>query len=60
MDAMVKKIPVCKHVFHTLCLDNWLKSRAEEARESVHKCPLCNTEINSQNLKEANEAMQKP
>lgn len=46
----VRKIPTCRHIFHTNCIDNWFKSRIAEA---VHKCPLCNGEISIDKIKEA-------
>ena len=46
----IKKIPICKHIFHSVCLDNWLKSRLQE---NSHKCPLCNAEITEDKIKEA-------
>ncbi len=47
---LVKKIPICHHVFHTKCIEGWFKSKQEELS---HKCPLCNCEINEEKLKEA-------
>ncbi len=46
----IKKIPICRHVFHSKCIDNWFKSKIED---EVHKCPLCNAEITIANVKEA-------
>lgn len=46
----IKKIPICKHIFHAVCLDNWLKSRLQE---NSHKCPLCNSEITIDKIRDA-------
>ncbi|CDW81538.1 ring-h2 finger protein [Stylonychia lemnae] len=46
----VRKLPTCKHLFHTNCIDGWFKSKITEA---VHKCPLCNGEISIDKIKEA-------
>ena len=46
----IRKIPVCKHIFHSKCIDNWFKTKIEEA---IHKCPLCNAEITIEKIKEA-------
>jgi hypothetical protein len=48
----IRKIPICKHIFHTPCIDSWIKSRSAEDN---HKCPLCNTEITLLTLKKAVE-----
>jgi hypothetical protein len=48
----VRKIPICRHIFHTPCIDGWIKSRSAE---NAHKCPLCNTEITIEKLKKAIE-----
>ncbi|XP_078177320.1 E3 ubiquitin-protein ligase ATL41-like [Carex rostrata] len=37
---MVRKLPECKHLFHTECIDKWLNSHAT--------CPLCRTMIKDQ------------
>ena len=33
----------CLHLYHTMCIKNWLKIK--------EKCPLCNNDINNNNLK---------
>jgi hypothetical protein len=48
--ASIKKIPICKHIFHSKCIDNWFKSKIED---EVHKCPLCNAEVTIDKIKEA-------
>ena len=32
---------VCSHVFHTNCIESWIKSKINH----VPKCPVCNTEL---------------
>lgn len=49
----IKKIPICHHIFHSTCLDSWIKARAPE---QVIKCPLCNTEITAQKIRDAEVA----
>lgn len=46
----VRKIPTCRHLFHTNCIDGWFKSKITE---TIHKCPLCNGEISIEKIKEA-------
>ncbi len=45
----VRKIPICRHIFHTKCIEKWFKSKEGEL---VHKCPLCNCEITVEKIKE--------
>lgn len=49
-NVKIRKIPICKHIFHKECIDNWFKSKIEE---TSHKCPLCNSEITIEKVKEA-------
>mmetsp|Transcript_43020 Transcript_43020/g.30999 ORF Transcript_43020/g.30999 Transcript_43020/m.30999 type:complete len:109 (+) Transcript_43020:733-1059(+) len=37
----VKVVPVCQHIFHPDCLEQWLKNR--------FRCPNCNIDINVEN-----------
>ncbi len=37
----IRKINRCGHLFHCLCLQNWIGSKIREP-----KCPLCNLMIN--------------
>jgi hypothetical protein len=46
----VRKIPICQHVFHSKCIDEWFKAKLQEANQ---KCPLCNADINIEKVKEA-------
>jgi hypothetical protein len=46
----IKKIPICNHLFHSKCIDNWFKSKIED---EVHKCPLCNADVSIEKVKEA-------
>lgn len=41
--VLVRKIPVCRHIFHTSCIDGWFRAKINEA---THHCPLCNASIN--------------
>eukprot|EP00347_Sterkiella_histriomuscorum_P018606 403344875 len=44
----VRKIPTCRHLFHTTCIDGWFQSKIQE---ELHKCPLCNGEISIEKVK---------
>jgi len=46
----IRKIPICRHLFHTKCIDNWIKSKITEGSP---KCPLCNAEITYEKIKES-------
>ena len=46
----VRKIPICRHIFHTVCIDGWFRAKINEA---THHCPLCNASINYRILMEA-------
>jgi len=46
----IRKIPICKHIFHASCIEGWIKSRQAG---QVPRCPLCNTELTEQALKDA-------
>lgn len=48
--SMIKKIPICHHIFHSKCIDNWFKAKIEDPS---HKCPLCNCELTNENVREA-------
>jgi hypothetical protein len=48
--APVRKIPVCQHVFHSKCIDEWFHAKLQD---STHKCPLCNADINYDKVLEA-------
>lgn len=50
---MIRKIPTCRHVFHTKCIDSWFQSKMSEPNQ---RCPMCNTEITVAKLKEALKA----
>lgn len=44
----VKKVPLCRHIFHSPCIDNWFKIKIEQ---EIQRCPLCNTEITVDKIK---------
>jgi hypothetical protein len=46
----IRKIPICRHIFHTKCIDGWFRAKIQE---STHKCPLCNCDINIENVRNA-------
>jgi len=48
--ASVRKIPVCQHVFHSKCIEDWFRSKLQDI---THKCPLCNSDINQEKVIEA-------
>ena len=47
---LIRKIPICKHIFHSTCIENWFKTKMED---TTHKCPLCNCEISIEKVKQA-------
>lgn len=48
--VLIKKIPVCHHIFHTKCIDDWFKAKM---MDPSHKCPMCNAEITVDIVKDA-------
>ena len=48
----VRKIPICSHVFHSKCIDEWFMAKMVDIN---HKCPLCNADINYEKVKEVLE-----
>ena len=48
--APVRKIPICQHVFHSKCIDEWFRAKLQDL---THKCPLCNADINYDKVVEA-------
>ena len=49
-DSAVRIIPICKHIFHSKCLDHWIKSR--DMRQDA-RCPMCNTTLTISTLEAA-------
>ena len=47
-NSLVKKIPICKHLFHSRCIDQVFKVKVVD---QVYKCPLCNCEITLEKIK---------
>ncbi|XP_062085375.1 RING-H2 finger protein ATL11-like [Humulus lupulus] len=47
-DETLRLIPICDHVFHTNCIDKWLKSNAT--------CPICRANL----LPRPNESLHRP
>ena len=46
----VRKLPTCRHLFHTSCIDNWFKTHIADASQ---RCPLCNGEVTIEKVKQA-------
>ena len=39
-NKVIRKISRCGHLFHSICLENWIAKNIKEPR-----CPLCNLNI---------------
>jgi len=49
-DAMVRQIPLCRHLFHSKCIDGWFRAKLTDV---AHRCPLCNCEITLEKVRES-------
>ncbi|KAF3613909.1 putative cation/H(+) antiporter 14-like [Capsicum annuum] len=47
-DEMVKLLPVCEHVYHAQCIDEWLIAHSN--------CPLCRASLRFNSLATSSEA----
>lgn len=53
----ILRIPTCKHFFHYECGKKWFDS---ENQEDEQKCPMCNKEINVNELMQLKGIVRKP
>ena len=46
----IRKIPTCRHIFHSECIMKWLSGPNQQEQQ---RCPMCNEEITLQLLEKA-------
>lgn len=46
-NQVIRKIPICKHIFHDECIMRWIKG---EQQIEAQRCPMCNIEITPEAL----------
>lgn len=49
LDEKLQELPVCKHLFHVSCIDEWLAKNTT--------CPICRSSVNQD---ECNSSLQRP